>query len=213
MAPVGAAGIEPTTACVQGCASMQAGCHTRPAISFAVPRINCADSREEIANPTLIYVRVGRADEARGELRVLGRCTRHPTAVQRDSSLPAATVSLVLQPTLLGGTSFVAHAAGRLGGLGVHLTLFTRRGAVLHGVRSAVVRRLRTIREESHKVHTSFPPKYRQELSANPIQNAPVPERFGCAHREQHQDSLSWNICIVPCSAGLVKFIAIIRAN
>ena len=41
----------------------QAGCHTRLAISFAVPRINCADSREEIANPTLIYVRVGRAGE------------------------------------------------------------------------------------------------------------------------------------------------------
>lgn len=29
----------------------------------------------------------------------------------------------------------------------------------------------------------------------------------------RYQDSLGWSICIVPCSAELVKFIAIIRAN
>lgn len=121
---------------------MQAGCHTRPAISFAVPRINCADSRGEIANPTLIYVRVGRADEAQGELRVLGRCTRHPTAVQRDSSLPATTVSLVLQPALFGSASLVARVAGSLCHLGIHLALFARCGAVLHGMGGAIVRRL-----------------------------------------------------------------------
>lgn len=63
------------------------------------------------------------------------------------------------------------------------------------------------------RLFTSFPPKCRQDCRRTPYKNAPVPERFGCAHREQHQDSLSWNICIVPCSAGLVKFIAIIRAN
>lgn len=120
---------------------MQAGCHTRPAISFAVPRINCADSRGEIANPTLVYVRVGRADEARGELRVLGRCTGRPTAGLASCYCKLLLLP-VLQRTIFGRASLAAPLPRDLSAPVIQLALLRFGVAALNSFRCSVVRRL-----------------------------------------------------------------------
>lgn len=141
MAPVGAAGIEPATACVQRYASMQAGCHTRPAISFAALHIVAQKRPGRNHKPDPFYVRVGRADEARGELRVLGRCTGRPTAGLASCYCKLLLLP-VLQLTLLSRASLAAPLPRDLSAPIIHFALLSGRVAALNSFRCSVVCRL-----------------------------------------------------------------------
>lgn len=147
---------------------MQAGCHTRPAISPRLFRaLTAQTSRGEIANPTLVYVRVGRADEARGELRILGRCTGRPTAGLASCYCKLLLLP-VLQRTLFGRASLAAPRPRDLSAPIIHFALLRFGVAALDGFRRPIIGRLRTILKESHEACTSFPPKCRQDCRRIP---------------------------------------------